>query len=231
MSNRTIMQRFARWHIWLGWLVAVPLLLWTLSGLVMIARPIETVRGSDLRVEAAKQPLPPGLTPALPFLAPDQPEILSYTLAMRAGKPTARVQYPDGSAALFDAASGAKLSPLGAAEAREVVLRGIKAKAEIAELRLFPADKVPFDFRKPMPVWQVTLKDGTHIYVGRDSGEIEAVRTSYWRFYDFMWGLHIMDPGGREDFHHPLLILATVLALINVVFGVTLLFRRRKVAR
>ena len=32
-----LMQRFARWHIWLGWAIAVPLVMWTLSGLVMVA--------------------------------------------------------------------------------------------------------------------------------------------------------------------------------------------------
>ena len=73
---------------------------------------------------------------------------------------------------------------------------------------LFPADKVPFDFRKAMPVWQVALADGTHVYVGQHSGKIEAMRTRWWRAFDFMWGLHILDPQTREDTSHPLLILA-----------------------
>ena len=51
MSKRSTFHRLARWHIWLGWLVGVPLLLWTLSGLVMVARPIEEVRGTSLRLE------------------------------------------------------------------------------------------------------------------------------------------------------------------------------------
>ena len=29
MARRTLMHNYARWHIWLGWLVAVPLLFWT----------------------------------------------------------------------------------------------------------------------------------------------------------------------------------------------------------
>jgi hypothetical protein len=225
------MQTLARWHIWIGWLVAIPLLLWTASGLLMVARPIDEVRGEHLRIKAAELPVPAGLTPALSFLAPGQTPVASYTLAIRAGQPVARVKYLDGSAALFDATSGAKLSPLSAAAAREVVLRGIIGGADIAEVRAFAADQVPFDFRKPMPVWQVTLRDDTHIYVGRDSGEIEAIRTRFWRAFDFMWGLHILDPTTREDTHHPLLIGFAVLALVSVVFGTALLFRRRKAAR
>ena len=37
-----------RWHIWLGWLIGVPMLLWTISGVLMVIRPIEEVRGTDL---------------------------------------------------------------------------------------------------------------------------------------------------------------------------------------
>ena len=50
------------------------------------------------------------------------------------------------------------------------------------------------------------MGDGTHFYVDAGSGEIVAKRTGWWRFYDFMWGLHIMDPGGREDTHNPFVI-------------------------
>ena len=41
MAKQRIMQRFARWHIWAGWLVGFPVLMWTVTGLVMVARPIE----------------------------------------------------------------------------------------------------------------------------------------------------------------------------------------------
>ena len=43
-----VRSRLRRWHIWLGWIVGIPMLVWTLSGLVMVARPIEEVRGEHL---------------------------------------------------------------------------------------------------------------------------------------------------------------------------------------
>ena len=45
MQRPRIMQRISRWHIWLGWLVGLPVLMWTVTGLVMVAKPIEEVRG------------------------------------------------------------------------------------------------------------------------------------------------------------------------------------------
>jgi hypothetical protein len=96
---------------------------------------------------------------------------------------------------------------------------------------LFPADQVPFDFRQSMPVWQLVLTDGTHVYVGQQSGRIEAVRTRWWRAFDFMWGLHILDPQTREDTSHPLLILAAALSVIGALLGCVLLFRRRRAVK
>ncbi|MCE2842942.1 MAG: hypothetical protein LW689_09345, partial [Novosphingobium sp.] len=104
----------------------------------------------------------------------------------------------------------------------------VKGGDKIASLKLFPAEQSPPDFRKPIAAWQVTLADGTHVYVGRDTGEIEAIRTDWWRFYDFMWGLHIMDLETREDTHHPLLIGFAALALASCLLGTILLFRRRR---
>ena len=43
-----VRAQLRRWHVWLGWLVGMPMLFWTVSGLVMVARPIEEVRGTEL---------------------------------------------------------------------------------------------------------------------------------------------------------------------------------------
>ena len=37
--------RLRRWHVWLGWLIFIPMLLWTVSGVAMVLKPIEEVRG------------------------------------------------------------------------------------------------------------------------------------------------------------------------------------------
>ena len=37
MRIQRAMQSLAKWHVWLGWLVGVPILMWTVTGLVMVA--------------------------------------------------------------------------------------------------------------------------------------------------------------------------------------------------
>ena len=47
------MRTLAKWHIWLGWLVGVPIVMWLATGLLMVSRPIEEVRGEHLHREPA----------------------------------------------------------------------------------------------------------------------------------------------------------------------------------
>ena len=76
------------------------------------------------------------------------------------------------------------------------------------------------------------MSDGTHFYVDAGSGQVLASRTAWWRFYDFMWGLHIMDPAGREDTHNPFVIGFGIAALVSTLLAAMLLpmvtRRRRK---
>ena len=63
------------------------------------------------------------------------------------------------------------------------------------------------------------MGDGTHFYVDAGSGEVVARRTRWWRFYDFMWGLHIMDPATREDTHNPWVIGFGIATLVTTLAG------------
>lgn len=224
MASRTLMQNYARWHIWLGWLVAVPLVFWTVSGLVMVARPIEEVRGHSLHIEHKQVPVRVQLGSAAGDTLIREGKILDQR-----GRSVLIATFMDGSVHRIDlgAPGQTMLPPVDDAEARAAVRHAIKGGDQVASLKLFSAEQSPADFRKPIAAWQVILADGTHVYVGRDTGEIEAIRTGWWRFYDFMWGLHIMDLETREDTHHPLLIGFAALALASCLLGTVLLFRRR----
>lgn len=221
------MRLFAKWHIWLGWLTGVPLVLWCVSGLVMVAKPIEEVRGDHLRRDIAPTALPAGTDIAIRL--PDDPArpVISATTRVEEGRVITRLTYADKRVERFDE-SGRKLPPFSDVEARLLVARRIAGGDKVTEVRLTDADSPPLDFRQPVAAWQVTLADGTHVYVGRESGEIAAVRTRWWRLFDVMWGLHIMDLQTREDTHHPILILFASLAVVGSVLGTTLLFRRRR---
>ena len=218
------MQRFARWHIWLGWLVGFPILMWMATGLFMAAKPIEEVRGNHLRIAQEEQPL---VLPGSALASEDFP-LKEMRAVMQDGRAVAILTGMDGSVRRVDMESGAALPALTANDARRIASEQIRGGDAVRSVTGFAADEVPFDFRRAMPVWQVALEDGTHVYVGRDSGQIEAVRTRWWRGFDFMWGLHIMDLQTREKTSHPILIIFAILGLIGALLGCILMFRKRK---
>lgn len=223
----TVRRKLRRYHIWLGWIVGLPFLAWTVSGLVMVARPIEEVRGTPLLAAAA--PLPGGFEPAPPAIGPRP--VSSLVLEARPDGPKWLVRYADGEARLADAATGRLLPPLAAGEAVRLVEARYRGKARVSAVDRTSRESPPLDLRRPIDAWRVTMSDGTRFYVNSATGEIAATRTAWWRFYDFMWGLHIMDLKTREDTHNPLVIGLGALALLTTLMALVLLpltIRRRK---
>lgn len=222
------MRHLAKWHIWLGWLVGVPIAMWLATGLLMVSRPIEQVRGDHLRRETPEQQalVIPGSA-----LAATDSTLAEMHVTMQQGRAVAILTGLDGSVRRVDFASGKALPPLDAAAARGLVAKRIIGGDKVRSVTLFSAENAPFDFRRPLAAWQVALEDGTNVYVGRDTGQIEAVRTRWWRAFDFAWGLHIMDLSQREDTSHPILIIFAALGLSGALIGCVLMFRRRRARR
>jgi hypothetical protein len=216
-----------RYHIWLGWLIGVPMLFWTLSGVIMVWKPIEEVRGTALLADPAPFEL---------VTAPIAPRVegrglKSLTIEPRAPGPRWVLRFADGGSRLADLASGRLLPDYSAADAAREVMARYRGKATVASVTRTDPDKPPIDLRKPIATWQIVMSDGTHFYVDAASGEIVARRTRFWRFYDWMWGLHIMDLRTREDTHNPWIMGFGVATLMTTILALVLLpmtVRRRK---
>lgn len=218
------MRTVFRWHIWLGWVVAIPLLLFTATGLFMALRPIEEVRGTALRTETL--PLPSGLRPVVPETGARAVDGMALT--MRASMPVWIVRYRDGAQAAFAAQDGMPLPPINGDTAKALAGEAMRVPSAPVSVQRFDAASAPLALRKLRPSWQVVRADGTHVFIDADTGETLAVRTRFWRAFDVAWGLHILDPLGRENSSHPLLQVSAGLSVVSVLLGSILLFRRRK---
>jgi hypothetical protein len=220
-------SRLRRWHIWLGWVVGLPFLVWTISGLVMVAKPIEEVRGAHLLADPKPMQLR-GL--AVPPVIAGVP-LSSLKLEARAAGPRWVVGLPDGTTRLADPASGALMPALSGADAAREVGARYTGDARVQSVTRTDPERPPLELRRNIAAWQVKMSDGTHFYVDAGSGEVVARRTSWWRFYDLMWGLHIMDPTTREDTHNPWVIGFGLLAALTTILALVMLpltVRRRR---
>ena len=214
-----VRRTLRRWHVWLGWLVGVPMLFWTLSGVVMVLRPIEEVRGEGLLRDPPAIHLPTAaIPPNLEGLA-----IESLALAQRSEGPRWVITAADGTSRQADPATGGLVPVLGAANAVREVMSRYTGDAKVSGVSRIDPSRPPLELRRETSGWMVAMSDGTHFFVDSGSGAVVARRTLWWRFYDFMWGLHIMDLETREDTHHPWIVVFGVLALLSTLMALVLL--------
>src|SRR3990167_4348127 len=137
MARRTVMQQFARWHIWLGWVVGIPILMWMVTGLFMVARPIEEVRGNHLRKELPEQPL---ILPGSELASADM-ELKEMRAVMQDGRPVAILTAMDGAVMRIDMTSGAPLPVIDAVAARRITEQRIEGGDRVTSVRLYKADE------------------------------------------------------------------------------------------
>jgi len=218
-----MMQRFARWHIWLGWVVGLPILMWAVTGLFMAARPLEEVRGDALRAA------PAAIDPAtLSFPRTVGEPIREARLAVQPNGPVWLITAADGARWRYSARTGTASPPVIAAEAGRIATAAYAGKARLEGTTYFPAGEAPVAARSSGAVWQARFTDGTRIYIDDATGEVLQLRTGQWRLYDTIYGLHVMDLQTHEDAHNAFLVVFATLAMLGALLGCTLLFRRRK---
>ena len=214
-------------HKWIGLIIGVQIILWISGGVIMSWFPIDEVRGQHNVADQA----PVQIAASDSFMP--VPDALSLNNITEADQVTMRswlgriiYEVRADEIHLIDARSGFLLSPLNEAVARSVALADYAGDVEIMTSELL--NETNLEYRGATPVWRFDFddEDETHLYVSPQTGRIVARRNATWRLFDFFWMLHIMDYEDRENFNHPLLITASISALIMVLMGVSLLFWR-----
>ena len=221
-------------HKWIALIVAVQAVFWTLSGVYMTAVHIDIIHGDRLVRTPPAQPLrPEGLVePA--HLASLAPGLKSARLETQLGQPVYVVD-AEGGKALFDARTGAKLSPLSEAQARARAKALFAEDGEVVKAELLT--KAPLEIQtRPVPIWRVEFEGAWRptFYISPFTGELVSRRHDLWRTFDFVWMFHIMDYDDRQDVNNPLIRVFTWMAVATAASGGWLLiysFRRKRRVR
>lgn len=80
----------------------------------------------------------------------------------------------------------------------------------------------PFELSpRHLPSWQINFEHWSEpaIYVHQLTGEVVTKRHNFWRFFDWMWRLHIMDYDDGENINNPLLTSFALFTLIATLLG------------
>ena len=86
--------------------------------------------------------------------------VRSVTTQVERGETITRIAYMDGTSARYRA-DGSALGPLSELEARLIVADGVIGGDDVISTTQYAAADVPFDFRRPLPVWQGCRTLGT----------------------------------------------------------------------
>lgn len=228
--NKTYILR--KTHRWMGLLIGIQLLFWILGGLYFSIIPIENIRGEHLvtRAEPNFQSLPGTMITAHdayaaalgnePGLKVENIELIQLMDAWHY-RIEGKVAEAD-TIQLVDAVSGTPINPIDQATAEVVLLSMLNEDYEIRSSELVTSTEPGSEYRdKALPAWRITTQYPriATFYIAQQTGELTAVRTDAWRFFDFLWMLHIMDYDNRDDFNHGFLTLMASLALITVLSG------------
>jgi len=212
----TLQRKLRRWHRGLAVVTALQLLAWTLSGVFFALVDIEYVRGSQHR-----QPAEVG-TINLADMAWQVSEAESLEFRQRRpGEWIVGVQR-DGAVSWHDT-SGEALETLGADDALLLVNR----QTDLAATRVEWVDEAVegSEFRgRALPLWRAyaTERPTTVAYLDATSGEVVAIRNTAWRWWDFLWSLHIMDYDDRDTIGTALLKVFSFLAVLTALAGIVL---------
>ncbi|MGA0607182.1 PepSY domain-containing protein [Phenylobacterium sp. VNQ135] len=218
-------------HKWLGLVVAIQAVFWTLSGVYMTAIHIDVIHGDRLVKAAAPRALDLGGLVEPAHLAHTVPGFRGAKLEVQLGQPVYVVQTDDGPE-LFDARSGAKLSPLGESAARARARALFAENGAIVKSELLT--KAPLEIQtRPTPIWRVEFEGAWHptLYISPRTGELVSKRSDLWRTFDFVWMFHIMDYDDRQDVNNILIRIFTWMGVATAATGGWLLlysFRRKR---
>ncbi len=234
--------RWHKWirkaHRWLGVIIGIQFLAWTMGGLYFSWTDLDTVHGSDRL--GPPPTLQPGFQPAsvdraLAALQPgeggafDRIELLPLSESSAVYRITYRNSEGTRDSQLVDAKTGELREPLNVeeclrlAEARYEGPEGIK----VTSTRRLEATGPHDEYRElPLPAYAFTFDDDrkTTIYVAPSHARVTSVRNKQWRAFDFLWMMHTMDYESRDNFNNLLLQAFAVFGLVTILSGFALFF-------
>jgi uncharacterized iron-regulated membrane protein len=214
-------------HKWLALFVGLQLLIWAITGFYMVAIKLDFIHGDSL-VHNLRTPLG-NTADVLPIaqVTSRYPEITLISLHSLPSLSTPVYELTAaGRRVLLDATNGQQLSPLSSGMIRQLARSYYAGKGQLSAVQLLEHD-VPMEIRgRSAPLWRADFDDWleTTLYLHPDTGALIARRHRLWRWYDFLWTLHIMDYGVREAPTGVVPRVATVLGTVTIASGVWLLY-------
>ena len=214
-------RRLRKWHRAVALVTSCQLLLWTLSGLYFAFIDIDYVRGHQF-----KRSLPASQLDLSRLEANLMSAKKVVIQERRPGELILGVHADKGIEWLDE--QGLPITPLSGEQA--LALGNERTVIKPDQFEWVDSDLPGSEYRgSPLPLWRLWKADDPDrvAYVDAMSGEVTVVRHDAWRWWDFLWSLHIMSYEDRDTIGTWLLRVFSLLALATAVLGLWLFLHTR----
>ncbi len=235
--KRTSIYYYRKIHRYLGLVIGIQFIFWTLGGLFFAWSDIDQIHGDPNRKsEQLISEFKDWKNPSDVFtnIEMDTPidSLISFSTINFLGHPFYQIHFissTDEKIVLANVNSGLVRSPLNKKEAENLAIAGFTPKSEILSTIYLTENMVGkhHEYRgQPLPAYAIKFdhKSGSTVYVSTEFGTITKIRNSNWRIFDYMWMMHTMDYQGRDHFGNILLRIFSILGLLTILSGFTLYF-------
>jgi uncharacterized iron-regulated membrane protein len=229
--------RIRRAHRYMGVLLGIQFLLWTVGGLYFSWSNMEEIHSAPQKRPAAK------CRADIPFVSPSIPlahlkqktaidSVTNINLVDILGKPIYRIEFlHEGHHKMYqlaDAQTGELREPLTTEEAIALAKQRFNGAPTVKSVEIL-TDEVSghHEYREsPLPAVAVTFEHPTEttVYVATNMGAVTKYRNAKWRIFDFLWMMHTMDYKSRDNIGNWLLRLFSIMGLMTIGSGFLLYF-------
>ncbi|MBE7170451.1 MAG: PepSY domain-containing protein [Williamsia sp.] len=224
-------------HRYLGVILGVQFLFWTLGGLYFSWSSIDEIHGD---LQRKQTPKPDG---SIQMVSPDSvlrhlPQRVDYINSLQLvnilQQPHYSITYfSQGklSKLLADARTGMERQPVSKDEAVKIATESFKGTPTLKSVEYITTTNGHHEYReKPLPAWAITFDHPTNttVYVSSEVGRVEAFRNNKWRLFDLLWMMHTMDYKERDNFNNWLLRAFALFGLLTILSGFVLYWVSRK---
>jgi uncharacterized iron-regulated membrane protein len=218
-------HQLRRAHKWLALVCGLQLLLWLFSGAYMVLMDIDYIHGDTIVTQKSEYLDPSKLNIDMAALVAQHPDASQIKLIGIEGVPL--YQITAGTENVYiNGQTGSLVGTITKEQAMVQARRYYLGNSHVSDAEFIsttpPAELSP----RLLPVWRVNFADSinTSLYLSASTGMLVTKRHDFWRLFDIMWMLHIMDYDTREDIHNPLLTIMASLALLTALAGLALVY-------
>ncbi|WP_407080250.1 efflux RND transporter permease subunit [Alteromonas aquimaris] len=214
-------------HKWLMAFIGIQFVLWAVSGAYMVIMDIDYIHGDTLTYHQPKNLDTSMVAYTINDVKTAFPRAQTIRLGYMGNQLVWRFTAEHQKVAI-SAIDGTVVSPLSQSEAVRLARDAYTGEGNVKNTTLItenaPAELSP----RHLPVWQVEFDNfaSPTLYISQGYGEVVTRRHTFWRGFDWMWRLHIMDYDDGENIGNGFLTVIAMLGIFAFIAGTILLVYR-----